>query len=95
MRGRFTDALEIVRERHRKPTYRLIEARRNRIGHQHVFRHWDLVFQHPVHEDDVDAGEFDMALYLLRGHLAFVRDELQRQAVELSAARTLAGYVGF
>jgi hypothetical protein len=36
-----------------------------------------LVFQHAVHQDDVDAGEFGAALHPLLCHLALVGDELE------------------
>ena len=41
------------------------------------------VFQHSVDEDDIDAGELDVAFDPLLCHLALVDDELKRQLVQL------------
>lgn len=90
MRGRLPDALEVVSERLAQLTHQLVEALCDWVGHQHVFQHRYPVLQNAVHQDDVDTGEFDVALHPLLRHLALVGDELERQLLQLGAARAVA-----
>ncbi len=62
-------------------SHRLVEALRYDVGHGEYSDTGTSFFQHAVHQDDINASEFDVALHLLFGRFALMGDEFDRQVV--------------
>ena len=93
MGRRFTDALEVMHQRHAQAAPRLLEAIHHGIGHQHVLVQRNRVLQHAVDKDHVETYEFGVTLDPLLGHLPLMGDDLERQALQLRATRAVAAAV--